>query len=146
MGRRAWSVVLFVVGLVACAGEPDLQVTAAGAAGDGRLEAAARALSSMPRPWTVPSLAAAVRSERDPARRAHLLTVLATSRDPRAGVRLGEALDDPSLDVRAAAAWGLARYFVEAVPVGGTEQAMDAARGYWKAHEGELRRGAGETK
>jgi hypothetical protein len=108
--------------------------------GDARLEAAVQALADMPQPWTVAAVASAYARERDPARRAHLLALLAVSRDPRAALRLGEALDDPNVAVRAAATQGLARYFADPPLVGGSEQAAEAARAYWRDHEAELRR------
>ena len=108
--------------------------------GDARLQAAVQALAGMAQPWTVAAVLSTYARERDPTRRAHLLALLAVSRDPRAALRLGEALGDPNVEVRTAATQGLVRYFVDPPRVGGSEQAAEAARAYWRDHEAELRR------
>jgi hypothetical protein len=110
---------------------------------DARLDAAVKALADIPRPWTVPSILELQAREADATRRAHQIALLAASADPRAGVRLGEALEsDPSADVRVAATWGLIYYFVDKPFEGGSEQAAETARAWWRAHESELRRAA----
>lgn len=62
--------------------------------GDPFLVQAADKLSDIPRPWTVPNMIRLFEQEKG-ERSEYLARVLAASRDPRAAVALGKALDDP---------------------------------------------------
>lgn len=111
--------------------------------GDHALEQAERALTDIPRPWTVERILAAYATASAPERRAHLLRVLAASRDPRGGLALGNALDDEALDVRVAATFGLLDYFLPVLHGGGNmESAMAEAAAWWKENAARLRREA----
>jgi hypothetical protein len=100
--------------------------------GDHRLERAVEELNDYPRPWTVSKVLAWYQETKDAKTRAHLLWVLAVSRDPRAALALGHALDEHSLEVRIAAIYGLQDYFMKIVILGGTEQHADAVREWWE--------------
>jgi hypothetical protein len=100
--------------------------------GDHRLERAVEELNKYPRPWTVSKALAWYVEAEDGKIRAHWLWVLAASRDPRAALALGNALNDDSLDVRVAATYGLLDYFMRVVESGGTEQHMIAVKEWWE--------------
>jgi hypothetical protein len=104
--------------------------------GDPDLEKAVHALADIPHPWTVPTFIELFRretsswlqklqgqidkksdqmwegwrNERD--RCGYLATVLAASRDPRAAMELGKALDTPSFPGATQAVIGLNQYFL----------------------------------
>jgi hypothetical protein len=100
--------------------------------GDHRLERAVEELKDYQRPWTMTKVLAWYEETKDGKIRAHLLWVLAVSRDPRAALALGNALGDGSLDVRVAATYGLLNYFMRGDVIGGTEQHMIAVKEWWK--------------
>ncbi|MCE5279519.1 MAG: prenyltransferase/squalene oxidase repeat-containing protein [Planctomycetaceae bacterium] len=105
------------------------------------VDAAAKALADIPRPWTVEKMIALYRTAKDPQRKAHILWVLAASRDPRAGVLLGEVLintDEPGPQT-AAATYGLMTFFVTEVVEGGSEQHAQAVLQWWRKNERRLR-------
>ena len=102
------------------------------------VDAAASALAEIPRPWTVKTMVRAYEREEDPKRKAHILWVLAASRDPRAAVILGPGLTDKALDVRVAATYGLMDFFMDRLVGGGTEQHMSAAQKWWKENRERL--------
>jgi hypothetical protein len=106
------------------------------------VDAAVDALSDVPRPWTVAEMIRLYEQEKDSTRKAHVLWILAASRDPRAGVILGEALTDDVLGIRIAATYGLLDIFLERLVSGGTESHMFAAQEWWKKNEQRLRREA----
>lgn len=110
--------------------------------GDHRLERAVEELKDYPRPWTVPKVLAWYEEAKDGKIRAHLLWVLAASRDPRAALALGNALDDESLDVRMAATYGLLGYFMRVGVNGGTEQHMLAVKEWWEKNRESIQKEA----
>ena len=75
--------------------------------------------------------------ETDPEMRAGRLAALAPSQDPRVAVALGEAMQDPSPAVLAAAFRGAAAYYGA-----GTSTAEVCA--WWQENEADLRRRASE--
>jgi HEAT repeat protein len=105
--------------------------------GDPKLAEAVDDLGFAPKPWTVPSLIKQYRDlkGKDEKACAHLLRVLAASRDARAASVLGPALTDQSLAIRVAATYGIMDYFMNQPVNGGTEQHMEAARKWWQQHE-----------
>jgi hypothetical protein len=80
--------------------------------GDPYLVQAADKLSDIPRPWTVPKMIRLFEKEKGERSR-YLARVLAASRDPRAALVLGQALDDPGFDKHNGAHSALFDYFVE---------------------------------
>src|SRR5947209_8608616 len=84
------------------------------------------------------------RAEKDPGRRIQWLRRLETTREPRVGVALGEALFDPDEGVRMQAASGIVQHQTEDLinktmtgPV-----SLRWARQWWAEHEADLRRRA----
>lgn len=112
--------------------------------GDPDLDRAAEALSDIERPWTVEKILGKFESETESCRRAHLIRVLAASRDPRAALLLHGLLDDPSLDIRMAALRGLWDHHVryEGAWSGGTEQMFEDEAKWWEKNEDQLRSAA----
>jgi hypothetical protein len=110
--------------------------------GDYRLERAVEELKNYPRPWTVAKVLAWYDKAEDGKIRAHLLWVLAASRDPRAALALGNALNDDSLDVRVAATYGLLDYFMKIVVGGGTEQHIIAVKEWWEKNQESIQKEA----
>ena len=102
------------------------------------VDEAVAALSDVPRPWSVERMLHLYTQERDPKRKAHILWVLAASRDPRAGLILGQDLTASDLVVRVAATYGLMDFFMDGPVTGGTEQHMSAAQKWWKANRQQL--------
>lgn len=105
--------------------------------GDPKLAAAVEHLASIPKPWTVSSITQkyhALKGKNDQTC-AHLLRVLAASRDPRAATVLGPALSDGSLAIRVAATYGIMDYFMDHPVNGGTEQHMEAAQQWWQQQQ-----------
>lgn len=105
--------------------------------GDPKLAVAVEHLASIPKPWTVLSITRnyhAMKGKNDQLC-AHLLRVLAASRDPRAATVLGPALSDGSLAIRVAATYGIMDYFMDHPVNGGTEQHMEAAQQWWQQQQ-----------
>ena len=100
-----------------------------------RLDEIRRRLDRLvPRPWTVERLAAYAAASLYPEEHADLVYLLAASKDPL-GLRVaGLALDHRDLEVRVAAAEGIATYWIEISVAGGLEQVMDAAQAFWQGH------------
>lgn len=105
--------------------------------GDPDIERAAATLKSVPHPWTVSHFIHMfmMNSSGDSTKSAAILTVLASSREPRAAVVLASALDNASLDIRIAATYGLMNYFLDEPVSGGTEQHMEAVKHWWKTNK-----------
>ena len=107
--------------------------------GDQQLAEAETFLSpSHPRPWTV---AHAIEwfHKADDRSRIHIIRLLAASRDPRAALVLGAALDSK---LSLAAGDGLVHYFLPSAVKGGTEEQMFAAREWFKSNKARLQREA----
>ncbi len=103
---------------------------------DDVLEQAAEFLApTYPRPWTVSRLLTWYRASKEDAISAHLLRVLAASRDPRAALVLGEAIRSGSPPLRFAGCYGLRDYFPVPVTFGGTRQHMHAAERWFVANK-----------
>jgi hypothetical protein len=103
--------------------------------GDHKLAEAETFLSlSHPRPWTV---AHAIEwfHKADDRSRIHIIRLLAASRDPRAALVLGAALES---NVSLAAGEGLIDYFLPTAVCGGTEQQMEAAREWFASNKARL--------
>jgi hypothetical protein len=109
--------------------------------GDHRLAEAGTFLSTRyPRPWTVTQTLAWLQSATDDGTRVHLLRLLAASRDPRAALILGAAINSDSPDVRMAACYGLLDYFVTGGKEnGGTEQHITDAQEWFASNKARLR-------
>lgn len=111
--------------------------------GDSRMSEALRKLGDVDRPWTVSNiLHQFLQRDHDDNLRAPLLTLLAASRDPRAAVVLGKALDDSSPKVRLAATYGILDHFAGVRPSAGTAQDLEAAKKWWLANRDEVERSA----
>lgn len=84
------------------------------------------------------------RKEKDEEKRVEWLAKLAPTPDPRVAVALGEALSDPSLEVRVRAAKGIiyhhTGWYIESSP--GSKLALEWARKWWEENEADLRRRA----
>ena len=103
--------------------------------GDRKLAEAVAYLSPFhPRPWTV---AHAIEwfHKADDRGRIHIIRLLAASRDPRAALVLGAALDSK---LRLAAGEGLVDYFLPSAVRGGTEAQMKAAREWFASNKDRL--------
>jgi hypothetical protein len=118
--------------------------------GDYNLELAVPLLEkTFPRPWTVSKVLVWYRDSKDDKTRALLLRLLAASRDARAALVLGEALDFESLDTRIAGCYGLLDYFFPEFVGGGSEQHMKAAHEWFQSNKKRLQNEAAnnsETK
>ncbi len=106
--------------------------------GDYKLEKAVEELQKHKRPWTVSRVLKWYGKAKDAKLRANLLRVLAASKDSRAAIALGNALEDKSLDVRLSAVYGLTDYFVEIDYCCGTEQAFFVAKEWWEKNKKRL--------
>jgi hypothetical protein len=106
--------------------------------GDYQLEQAVERLKDYSQPFTVPKVISWYSEAKDEKIRASLLRVLATSRDPRAGLVLGSSLKDDSLDVRVAATYGVLDYFIDIIDNGGTDQHMIQAQEWWEKNRERL--------
>ena len=107
------------------------------------VDAAADALADISRPWTVDKMIRLYQQEKDPERAAHILLILAASRDPRAAIILGEDLTDEILVIRVMATLGIVHFFMDHIVAGGMESQMFAAQVWWKKNEQSIRREAG---
>jgi RNA polymerase sigma factor (sigma-70 family) len=118
--------------------------------GDVDLEKAEKELAHIPRPWTLAKIITIYKEElkKPPLQqkhRYHLQHVLAASRDPRAAVLLGEALEGDHPDLGAMEA--LRYYFIHPLAgQGGTEAQIEAVLKWWQANEKRLRAEAGNTE
>ena len=103
--------------------------------GDHKLAEAEAFLSPFHRrPWTVTD-AIGWFHKADDRSRCYILRLLAASRDPRAALVLGAALESK---VSLAAGEGLIDYFLPSMTSGGTEQQMDAARKWFASNKARL--------
>lgn len=110
--------------------------------GDPWLERAVQAIGARPRPWTVPKVLGWYAAAQDSTTRAHLLRILAASRDPRGAVVLGSALSDTDIAVRIAAIDGLAHYFVRETICCGSEGKVKVVTQWWGEHGERIQREA----
>jgi hypothetical protein len=111
--------------------------------GDFELDEAVRALTGIPRPWTVTKMLTAYGKEEDIKRREHILRVLAASRNARAALLLGRELTDTNYDIRLAATYGLLYYYGIPRGSGGTEGHVHAVQEWWAENKARCRREAG---
>jgi hypothetical protein len=80
--------------------------------------------------------------ETDEGGRIKWLRKLARTQDPRVGLALGEALSDPSPDVREASAWFLTLVFYKTGRLNICGSQVAVAMPLWKENEADLRRRA----
>lgn len=110
--------------------------------GDYKLEQAVEILNDYERPWTVEKVLKWYQNSKNEKERASFLRVLAVSRDVRAAIVLGNALEDESLDVRISAVYGLMDYFVEIATSGGSEQHFIYVKQWWEKNKERLQKEA----
>ena len=106
--------------------------------GDPTLLRAEKALKNHAKPWTVKKVLSWYKEAGDGKTRAHLLRVLAASRNPKAAIELGRSLEDKNLDVRVAATYGLLDYFQTTLVSGGSESHMAFAAKWWRENRRRL--------
>ena len=124
-----------------------------------RLEKAARELKDIPRPWTVTAILKHYRAEvkkpkLNDSRIAHLIFVLAASRDPRAAVVLWDLPGMPritrytrlNLNHTLRAVYEGVDYFLPALTAGGAESKLRAIEEWWKENENPIRAAAAELE
>lgn len=105
--------------------------------GDSQLDAAVKTLKKYPRPWTVSKTINWYTTTTKLNERLAWIRVLAASRNPKAALVLGKALDE-SGPICIAASYGLHHYFIKNSFYMNTESAIAKAQQWWLANKTQL--------